>query len=208
MLMKTRYKTSLTASKMTLLLEKIKNLHSLRARALVVKRGIDRFLGPNLSSVAIDETQATGTIEFDAGSKFGVTQASKVIQDLTYSAKSENSYYFNDVTIQYVDPGADSSISVNVEGRKIVVTLAYALGAITSDADEVKAAIETNALANALVSISVSGVGGNLQAEQVETALEGGTSLQTFDKADIYKIVRLRSRKWAIVLNADADPTV
>lgn len=61
----------------------------------------------------------------------------------------------NSISIAYVDPGADSALSVSVFRQAITVTLAYAEAAITSTAAEVKAAIEAYWEANQLVSLVI-----------------------------------------------------
>lgn len=185
-------------------LDKIKAFTDAKAHRFVVKIGQKKYEGRELAAFALDPSLATGTIELDPGPALGITAASVVIQGLTFTAKQVNGYYANDTTIEYVDPGADGALSVAVIERKIIVTLAYATGAVTSTADDVKAAIEGDAAANALVAIT--GSGAVALAAAAETPLAGGSSLQTYDKADIIAVVRLRSRRWAIKLNPSADP--
>ena len=60
----------------------------------------------------------------------------------------------NQVSISYVNPGVNNTISVTVTGAAIVVTLGYAGGVITSTGTQVKLAIEASAAANALVSVT------------------------------------------------------
>jgi hypothetical protein len=308
--MKSVYRTSLTAAKKDQLLTKIKALVDERPSRFVLDRGRERFHGAELTGIVISPSSATGTVVFNAGAAYGVTAASKEIQDLTYAAKAQADGFFpNDVTIRYADP-ADPvpGLSVAVNGRDILVTLdgdaavkaskviqdltfeAVAAGvggnsitikytaggvkgsevvgvvgnaitvtmadasstaaeiraalllsapamllvsvtvsgtgtdaqdaftpavalengaayALVSTATEVKAAIEAKAEAAALVAITVSGTGSDVQTVQIKTALAGGTSLQSYDKADMIGFRRLRTHRWAIELTADADPS-
>lgn len=63
----------------------------------------------------------------------------------------------NSISVRYIDPGAASqSLSVSVAGPAITVSLATNGGSsITSTAAQVKAAIEANADATALVAVSI-----------------------------------------------------
>jgi hypothetical protein len=62
---------------------------------------------------------------------------------------------------------------VSVNGSTINVTLASADGAITSDLNAVKAAIEGNTAADALITVAVGGIGTTLVTAD-ETTLKGG----------------------------------
>lgn len=200
------YKTGLKdAQKMTEVLKKIRILAAEKSQRLNVRIDALRIRGNELASFTIDETLATGTIVLDLGPGRGRTAGSATFQDLTYTAKVQPDGFFpNDVQIEYIEPLVDGPLSVAVVGRTISVTLAVASGLITSTADDVKAAIIANAAANALV--AVSGTGATALTAQALTGLTGGSSVQTYDKADIYLIKRLRTKKYLIVLNGSADP--
>ncbi|MDZ4810754.1 MAG: hypothetical protein SGI96_21165 [Bacteroidota bacterium] len=205
-LSKSLYRTSLTPAKKTALLKKIRIYAAAKNSRFSVRKGRSVFKGNELADFTIDENATLNTLMIDTGDVAkGVIPASAIVQDLTYTAKQVGQFYANDATIEYIDPGTDGVISVGVIGRKISVTLAYSVGAVTSDADQVKAAIEGYAPANALVSMVVSGVGVTVQSAQIETGLAGGSSSQNFDKADILKIRRLRSKKYQIVIAEGAD---
>lgn len=206
MLSKEKYRSSLTVAKLTALLTKINRLATAKALRLVVQRGADIWRGETLSAFTITPASATGTVLLTTSGRYGVSAAGKVIQDLTYAAKQVGDWYANDVRIKYVDPGADGALAVSVLEHDITVTLAYATGAVTSTADEIKAAIEALPAANALVGITVSGTGTNVQAACAFTAMTGGSNAHSYDKADITAIKRLRWRKYKIVLTPDADP--
>lgn len=89
----------------------------------------------------------------------------------------------NDITVTYVDPGAnDAALSVEVVGKSIVVHLATGeAGAITSTAAEILAAIEASNAASELVSVAImaadgggSDDGSGIVTAMASTPLEGG----------------------------------
>ena len=104
-------------------------------------------------------------------------QASKVIQDLTYTAVAYGTAG-NAITVRYVDPGAiNQAISVAVVASAITVNLATdGAGLITSTATQVKAAVDASSPAHALVSVAVSGTGSTVQAAVGATALANGAA--------------------------------
>jgi hypothetical protein len=96
--------------------------------------------------------------------------SSKVIQDLTYTAKAAG-VGGSEITIEYVGDGTAGAETVDVTGSAIVVHMDPT--AVTgSTADDILAAIEADAEADALVSVAVSGTGSDVQAVQAETALD------------------------------------
>lgn len=97
--------------------------------------------------------------------------ASKVIQDLTYTAKNQYAPAGNATSIAYIAGGTAGAETVLVTGLAIVVTIEDGV----STADEIKAAIEADVDANALVTITVSGTGTNAQDAVAATLLENGT---------------------------------
>lgn len=202
-LSKSVYQTSLTAAKMTALLKKLKEMYPGKKNCIVVQHGDVRYLGEKLVSLTIDETQSAGALIFEAA--VGVIAALKAIQDLTYTAQAKGTDG-NDITITYVDPAGAGALSVGVVGTDITVNLEHDGVSVVSTADEIKDAIENEAAAAALVSVAVSGTGSNVQAAQVQTALEDGSNTATFDKADILEIQRLRSRKWKVILKVASNP--
>lgn len=112
--------------------------------------------------------------------------ASLIMQDLTYTSKE---YSGNYIRVRYVDPGSPSqSISVSVTSNyDITVNLATDGGsAITSTATQIKAAIEANTPANALVLITISGTGANIQTAQAYTNLANGMSWTDNGRWNIY----------------------
>lgn len=98
---------------------------------------------------------------------------------LTFTARAYGAEG-NGITIEYVDPGADSALSVSVFRQAITVTLAYAEAAITSTAAEVLAAVNASGAASQLVTVALlesddnfdSGAG--IVTAMAATALEGG----------------------------------
>lgn len=92
---------------------------------------------------------------------------------LTYTAKVAGTAG-NLITVNLIDPEKDTAAEiVSVNGSTINVTLAYAEGAITSDLDAVKEAIDGNTAAAALITVAVGGTGSTLVTAD-ETTLEGG----------------------------------
>lgn len=96
--------------------------------------------------------------------------------DVIYTAVTAGSDA-NDITIEYVDPGAVSQpLTITVVGDAITVSLATdAAGVITSTATLVAAAINGDAAASALVTaVEKDGAGASLVTAMAETALAGG----------------------------------
>lgn len=92
---------------------------------------------------------------------------------LTYTAKTKGAAG-NNIVVNLIEPEEDATAeTVSVNGSTINVTLASAEGAITSDLDAVKAAIEGNTAADALITVAVGGTGTALVSAN-ETTLKGG----------------------------------
>jgi hypothetical protein len=95
--------------------------------------------------------------------------ASVVIQDLTYTANAVDASG-NSISIVYVGGGTAGSEVVTVTGNAIEVEIEDGV----STATEIKTAIEAEAAADALVSVTVSGTSSNAQDIHLETFLAGG----------------------------------
>ncbi|KAB0476532.1 phage tail protein [Vibrio chagasii] len=105
-----------------------------------------------------------------------LTFGSSILNDgLVFTAKTVGTEG-NAISIEVVDPAAaDETLAVMVDGNKVKVTLATdANKAITSTADEIKAAIESDANATALVGVAVLGDGSGDVASAPRTYLTGG----------------------------------
>lgn len=111
--------------------------------------------------------------------------ASRIIQDLTYTSKI---YSGNDITINYIKPvSINQPLVVSVVDRAITVYLATdGSAAATSTASDIKSAIEADATANALVSISVSGTGSTIQVSTASLPLLGGMSYNDNGRWEVY----------------------
>ncbi len=98
------------------------------------------------------------------------SKASLVIQDITYQAKAIEG---ETISISYVDPGSPSqTLSVLVVGQVITVNLATdGSSVITSTADDIKALIDADTDASALITATVTGTGTNVQAAVSEINL-------------------------------------
>lgn len=100
--------------------------------------------------------------------------------------------------------------AVGLAGSEVVAVVANAitvrLQSGVSTATQVKAKIDASIAASALVTVAITGVGGTAQTSPVAAAnLAGGSDTQTYDKADILQIRRLRTNKYMIVLADDAN---
>jgi len=92
---------------------------------------------------------------------------------LTYTANTKGAAG-NGIVVNLIDPEKDTEAeTVSVNGSTINVVLASIESAITSDLDAVKAAIDGNAAAAALITVAVGGTGSTLVTAD-ETTLEGG----------------------------------
>lgn len=92
---------------------------------------------------------------------------------LTYTAETKGAAG-NSIVVKLIDPKKDTEAeTVSVSGSTINVTLASEESAIISDLDAVKAAIDGNAAAEALITVAVGGTGSTLVTAD-ETTLEGG----------------------------------
>ncbi len=96
--------------------------------------------------------------------------------------------------------------SVTVTGSAIVV---YVASGVTTAA-QIVSAITGSGPAVALVSATATGTGAETQTSPVAPInLQEGAdaaTLETYDKADIIEIKRLRNRKWLIVIDTNANP--
>lgn len=95
--------------------------------------------------------------------------------DLVFTAKTAGKGG-DDITIEYEDPAADHTLSVDVNGTDIKVTLGYSGGAIDSKASDVKNIIETTPAAANLVSVdfAAGNSGADLVTAMAQTPLAGG----------------------------------
>jgi hypothetical protein len=92
---------------------------------------------------------------------------------LTYTAKTKGAAG-NSIVVNLIDPEKDAEDEVvSVSGSTINVTLASASGAITSDLDAVKEAIDDTPAAAALIDVAIGGDGSTIAAEAT-TQLDNG----------------------------------
>ena len=118
---------------------------------------------------AIVQTAASGT----PVAPVAATGTAFETNTLIYTAKTKGTAG-NSIIVKLIVPKKDAEDEVvSVSGSTIYVTLAYASGAITSDLDAVKAAIEGNTAADALITVAVGGTGTTLVTAN-ETTLDGG----------------------------------
>lgn len=116
-------------------------------------------------------------VERRAGTKASLTTnlAGHTNNDLVFTAV-EGGDPGEDITIEYADPGADQALSVEVTGTAIKFNLAYATGAVTTTADDIKAALLADAEASALVTAAdkPANDGSGLVEDMAPTNLSGG----------------------------------
>ena len=128
-----------------------------------------RLLDRTAALEAIVQTAASGT----PVAPVAATGTAFETNTLTYTAKTKGAAG-NSIVVKLIDLEKDAEAEVvSVSGSTINVTLASAEGAITSDLDAVKAAIEGNIAADALITVAVGGIGTTLVIAN-ETTLEGG----------------------------------
>lgn len=102
--------------------------------------------------------------------------AAIVIQDLTYTAKAGSGINGNLINVTYVGGGTAGAEGVTVAGNDIEVAIEDGV----STADQIKAAVDGNLAAAALVDVTVSGVGANPQTVEAQTYLVGGLGTNDF----------------------------
>lgn len=146
----------------------------------------DWLVDGDASAVIADHLVAANALLFENdGAPEDAVQASATINptgddnSLIFTAR-EYGAGGNAITVAYVDPGADSALSVSVFRQAITVTLAYSSSAITSTAAEVLAAIAAHGVANELVTVALDEAdtnfsdGSGVVTAIAMTALEGG----------------------------------
>ena len=118
---------------------------------------------------AIVQTAASGT----PVAPVAATGTAFETNTLIYTAKKKGAGG-NSFVVKLIDPEKDAEAEVvSVSGSTINVTLASAEGEITSNLNAVKAAIEGNTAADALITVAVGGTGTTLVTAD-ETTLKGG----------------------------------
>lgn len=154
--------------------------------------------------VEVDMAKATGTITFSdtgeasdtilvngvtftavasgaTGNQFNVgAKATKVIQDLTYTAKKPGSAR-NSITVAYTGGATAGAEVVSVVGNAISVQIENGV----STATQIKTAVDASGAAAALVSVTISGTAGNAQAVAAAANLAGGTGSATLTASSL-----------------------
>lgn len=135
-----------------------------------------------------DSSNALKLFKASAASADNVIAASKVIQDITYTAVNNISFSGNAITITYVNPGAASAaLSVSVTGNAIQVSLATnGSAAVTSTAGQIQAAVAGSGSASALVTAVVTGTSANIQTAQTVTSLSAGADYNDNGRWDVF----------------------
>ncbi len=84
----------------------------------------------------------------NAGARAELTHGDNIFTAVAYGPVG------NAIKITLIDPGADQALAIIVTGNSIVVTLAYATGAITTTSDDLVTAIQADMAASALITIA------------------------------------------------------
>lgn len=185
-------------------LDKIKRLFDQKSRRLEIQIGSQRFNAAECESFAFDPSSDADAIQFNrptqkaskvrqdltytalangvGGDAISIeyvdftaaVKASKIIQDLTFDADVAGTAG-NSITIEYISDGTAGAETVGVSTTHITVHM-DATPITGSTATQIKAAIDGTPAAAALVDITVSGTGTNVQAVQAQTALLGGAA--------------------------------
>jgi hypothetical protein len=126
-----------------------------------------------LSALETDSQTAALMPENAPATPIAATGTAFETNTLTYTAKVAGTVG-NTITVNLIEPKEDAEAEVvSVSGSTINVTLASAESAITSDLDAVKAAIDGNTAAAALITVAVGGTGTTLVTAD-KTTLAGG----------------------------------
>lgn len=201
MLLKSFYRNTLSAEKLTQLLAKIADVSVIKKNRFVLRVGHDRLIrGNEVQSFAIDPDADTDTVVVTTNQVATPGAASSLeVEDITYTAVEEGEAG-DDISIEYLDTGAAGAEEVTVTDKKISVSMEAGV----STAQQISDAISNEPTALALVSLEITGTAGDAQAAAAEANLAGGADpvLEelSFDKADIVDIRRLRTKKYMIVV--------
>ena len=169
------------------------DLERLQADVLTAGTGL---LDRTAALEAIVQTAASGT----PVAPVAATGTAFETNTLTYTAKTKGAAG-NSIVVKLIEPKEDATAeTVSVNGSTINVTLASAESAITSDLDAVKAAIDGNAAAAALITVAVGGTGTTLVSAD-ETTLKGGID------GTVGKAGELRYNDTALYVSVDESTT-
>lgn len=138
---------------------------------LVIKSLVSFTPGAILSIDAVDEE----TVTVLAHSRVGV-KAQLAVQDITYVARQAG-LAGNSITIAYTAGGTAGSEVVSVVGNAISVQIEDGV----STATQVLAAINASAVAQALISASITGTAGDAQVAAAAAPLAGGADVVALD---------------------------
>ncbi len=137
--------------------------------------------------VVLDGTDISVTLAHSAAVAATLTHDSAAANsDLTFDAVSAGADG-NDITIEIVDPGEIADLSIVLVGTAITVNLAYAAGNRTSNANDVKNALDAVPEIAALVDVTVEGDGSGLVDALTETPLASGSDGATTTTATLLK---------------------
>jgi len=233
-LSKSIYRNTLTAAKLTALLTKIKSLSAGKAASLVIEKGTKRHFGAKLTSFTITPASSTGTLVF--ADPLAPVVAATATLDLTSDivltsvalGTSRNTQTFTtQVLPAAANPGASVLVAFTGTAAAIVCTITPNNGTNNSATPvnlttaQLRELINTGAVVGKTVTITdtlglrtlQTATGGGALAvvdagegDGAVGTFSGGSNTQTYDKADIIGIRRLRTKKWMIQLAPGANP--
>ena len=153
-----------------------------------------------LATSAISGTAGTAQVAavsapFTSGTD--LVAATKDIQNLTYEAALAGAAG-NSITVAYTSGATAGAEVMTIVDNAFSVQIEDGV----SNPVQIKAAID----AELIDDVDMDAGEDTIQDAQAETALAGGSSTQTYNKADILKIRRLRTKKYLVKLNASANP--
>lgn len=141
-------------------------------KALTVSSAAEGKLLLSLTGAETDTLEEGSSQQFEIELNYtsGTVNASRVLQDLTLTAKAAG-VGGNAITIAYTTGATAGAEVVSVVGQAISVQIAHGV----STATQVKAALDASAEAAVLVDVAVSGTGSNPQTAPVTAVqLSGG----------------------------------
>lgn len=182
-----------------------RKLNKIKGQHVVVEIGSARMNSRDCSNFLIDETATNDPIQFNRpGDVLVAVKASATFQGCTFQADTAGAAG-NSITVALTTGATAGSEVVTVVGNAISVQIQSGVTTRT----QLKAALDGNVGAAAKIDTSVTAGATAVTAPVTATALSGGLdadALERYELSDIKSIRRLRTKKWLIILNQNADP--
>lgn len=171
---------------------------------LIFEVGTTRYDSRLCEDVAVDEEAGSANISFKPSPVLAAVKASATFQGMTFEADTAGAGG-NAITVALTTGATAGAEVVSVVGNAISVQVESGVSTRT----QVKTALDAHGGASALINTTVTSGGTAVTAPVSATALSGGvtaTAAVNYDLADINTIRRLRTRKWLIKINGQANP--